>query len=213
MVPRLPAHARPPANLVAAAGLAVLAHRWGESRADLGLTAGHAWRSLPTAAVVAGAIVTPIAVGTRSERLATLFLDERVTGLSRRDAAFHLSIGIPVGTATAEEVMFRGALLALLDRAAPPRIATGVAAALFGVWHVVPALESLAEHPLGRQVSGHPAGRLAGVAGTVVATGVAGLAFTWLRRRTGSVLAPILAHAALNGAAFAAARFVARRTD
>jgi membrane protease YdiL (CAAX protease family) len=37
-----------------------------------------------------------------------------------------------------------------------------------------------------------------GVATTVVVTGLSGLAFAWLRRGSGSVLAPALAHLAIN---------------
>jgi membrane protease YdiL (CAAX protease family) len=38
---------------------------------------------------------------------------------------------------------------------------------------------------------------------TVVVTTGAGLIFIWLRERSGSLLAPILAHAGLNASAFA----------
>jgi uncharacterized protein len=44
------------------------------------------------------------------------------------------------------------------------------------------------------------------VAGNVAVTGAAGAVFGSLRLRSGSVLAPLLAHAALNGSALVAGR-------
>ena len=53
-------------------------------------------------------------------------------------------------------------------------------------------------------------GKAAAVAGTFVATFVAGLGFAWLRERSGSVIAPAAAHLATNSVAFAVAWAVAR---
>ncbi len=47
-------------------------------------------------------------------------------------------------------------------------------------------------------------GTAIGVAGGVVVTFLAGLGFVWLRLRARSLLAPILAHAALNSGAYLA---------
>ena len=40
---------------------------------------------------------------------------------------------------------------------------------------------------------------LAGVTMAVLATGAAGFVFSWLRRRSGSLIAPIALHWSLNG--------------
>ena len=48
------------------------------------------------------------------------------------------------------------------------------------------------------------------MAGNVAVTGAAGAAFGWLRLRSGSVLAPLLAHAALNDSALVAGRVAHR---
>ncbi|MBW1604551.1 CPBP family intramembrane metalloprotease [Streptomyces sp. JJ66] len=53
-------------------------------------------------------------------------------------------------------------------------------------------------------------GRLATVAGNVAVTTVAGVGFGLLRRRSGSLLAPALAHTALNSLGFLAAHLVNR---
>jgi membrane protease YdiL (CAAX protease family) len=53
------------------------------------------------------------------------------------------------------------------------------------------------------------AGQVLLVTGTVVATFIAGLVFSWLRLRSRSLIAPILAHIATNGLALLIAWFVA----
>jgi uncharacterized protein len=50
-----------------------------------------------------------------------------------------------------------------------------------------------------------PAGRLVVTAAAVAATALAGLVFCWLRLRAGSLLAPVMLHAATNSVAYAAA--------
>jgi membrane protease YdiL (CAAX protease family) len=91
---------------------------------------------------------------------------------------------IPVGTVVTEELLFRGAL----DAESPV-----LSPIFFGLWHI------------------HPA-RAAGdtVLGTVAATAAAGVVFSWLRARSGSVLAPALLHYFLNasGAVLAHLAFV-----
>ena len=71
-----------------------------------------------------------------------------------------------------------------------------VGAALFGLWHLTPTLTGALD-------AGDPA--LGVTVGTVAATTVAGIGFGWLRVRSGSLLAPILAHIATNSVAFALA--------
>ncbi|MET0318920.1 MAG: CPBP family intramembrane glutamic endopeptidase [Rhodococcus fascians] len=86
---------------------------------------------------------------------------------------------IPIGTVVTEELVFR----AVFDDVSP-----SLSPVFFGLWHI------------------HPA-RAAGdsVPGTVAGTYLAGLLFSWLRRR-GGVLAPMLLHYGVNASgAFLAA--------
>ena len=71
-------------------------------------------------------------------------------------------------------------------------------AVLFGLWHLDPILT-------GGGSMGH---RTAVAAGTFVATTVAGVGFAWLRIRSGSLVAPIMAHIATNSVSLVAAWMV-----
>lgn len=65
--------------------------------------------------------------------------------------------------------------------------ATLLTAVLFGFWHVPGVIA-------GADDADDVATVVSAAAGTVVATTVAGLVFIWLRRRSDSLLAPMLAH-------------------
>ena len=63
----------------------------------------------------------------------------------------------------------------------------------FGLWHIPDARKA-----------GEP------IVGTVLVTGLAGWVFGWLAERSGSLLAPMLAHLAVNEAGAVAALAVQR---
>jgi membrane protease YdiL (CAAX protease family) len=138
------------------------------------------------AAGYAGALAVPA--------VRPLLADARVAGLGPGEVAGDVLVRIPFGTVLWEEVAFRGALLAVLTRVLPVRVATAVAAAVFGLWHVRPALRGLDANDLAHG----PAARVAAVALVVAGTAAAGVLFTWLRLRSGSLLAPALLHLATN---------------
>jgi membrane protease YdiL (CAAX protease family) len=70
---------------------------------------------------------------------------------------------------------------------------------LFGLWHVLPALD-LARTNNAVAGSGRRARLAVAVVGTVAFTAAAGVLFGELRRRSGSLLAPMLLHWATNAA-------------
>ena len=74
-----------------------------------------------------------------------------------------------------------------------------MSSALFGLWHVLPALGGgAANESVAGIVGDGVAGTALRVAGTVIFTGLAGVLLCELRARSGSLLAPILLHWAVN---------------
>jgi uncharacterized protein len=77
-------------------------------------------------------------------------------------------------------------------------------AILFGLWHIQPTLQTMSDNRALGGASAQTAGQVALVAGAVVVTFLAGLVFAWLRLRSRSLVAPVLAHVATNGLALVA---------
>jgi uncharacterized protein len=112
-----------------------------------------------------------------------------------------LLVTIPLGTVVVEELAFRGTLLGLLRQHLSQRRAVVVCSVLFGLWHIDGVI---------RATAGTATHVLAATVGTFTATALAGVAFSWLRLRSGSLLAPALAHWATNTVALLLAWFVAQ---
>jgi membrane protease YdiL (CAAX protease family) len=203
-------------NPLAAVALTGLAHAAGVTAAGQGLARARRRHGLigglavaaPLAGAIAGAVALP---ATRR-----YFYDRRLTGLPRSQALYEALVRVPVATALAEEVVFRGALLGILLRRHPPARAVAISSALFGVWHLLPTPETLDNSPAGVVTSAAgvlPPALAPAVAPsvTVLATAGAGWGLAILRLRSGSVLAPALAHATLNSAALIGSWLVSRR--
>jgi membrane protease YdiL (CAAX protease family) len=126
------------------------------------------------------------------------FLDTRYR-LGLRPAFGAAFLSVPLGTVVFEEVAFRGVLWALVEDRAGAAWATAVTAVLFGLWHVLPALD-LARTNSAVAGSGRRTRLTVALAGTVLFTTAAGVLFAELRRRSGSLLAPMLLHWATNAA-------------
>jgi membrane protease YdiL (CAAX protease family) len=93
-------------------------------------------------------------------------------------------------TALGEEFIFRGCMLVLAYRALQPWAAEAVVALSYGAWHIGNAWT---------RSRGEVAGsRAAQIVGTVLVTAIAGLIFSFLRRRSGSLAGPVLAHVGVN---------------
>ena len=206
----VPSPAYVPANLAAAGLSLAAARRAGVSAAELGLDRQRAARGLRVGLAAAGPVVAVVAIGAALPATRRFLVDDRrATTGGAGYALYHTLVRIPLGTAVAEEALFRGALLGLLTQRHPRARAVAVSSALIGCWHVLPTLDTLALNPLGATV-GDRAGTGGAVLASVAVTALAGLGFSWLRFRGDSVVAPVVAHAALNSSAFAAARLVRR---
>jgi len=119
-----------------------------------------------------------------------------------RAAAFSALVEVPLGTVLLEELAFRGVLWAMVAVNHGPWIATAASSLIFGLWHVLPSLSTSAGVRVPEAFAGGLVGRTAWVALNVLATAAAGVLFCELRRRSGSLVAPILVHWALNGVGF-----------
>jgi membrane protease YdiL (CAAX protease family) len=191
-----------------AAGLAAVgaANRLGADGHDLGLAPDRAGAGLRHGALAGGVLAAAVVAASRLPAAAGVLDDPRAAGLGRRELARRVGLEIPFSTAVYEELVFRSALLGLALRRWRPATAVAVTSALFGLWHILPALEDREHNPLAGR---HHA--LATVAPTVLATAAAGVALSVQRLRSGSVLAPMVSHAAVNAAALLAAAAAARR--
>jgi membrane protease YdiL (CAAX protease family) len=207
----LPAPADAALNLATAAGLTAFAGRAGCSPADIGIRPEDLGSGVRTGVWAAAAAVGGVAAVAALPPTRGFFHDRRVRGVGRREAAYHLALRIPLATALAEELLFRGALLALLGRRRPPAAAVLWTSLLFGAWHVLPTLDHYHGNPASTLVADAGRGRRLAVLATMTSTTGAGLVFAWLRLRSRSVLAPALAHAALNMSAYLAGRRLAGR--
>jgi hypothetical protein len=206
----LPAPAGAALNLATAAGLTAFARRAGCSRRDLGIDPGDAASGLRAgiaAAALAGGAVALAAALPPTRRF---FHDRRHSGIGRREAAYHLAVRIPLATALAEELQFRGVLLALLRRRRSPAAAALWTSLLFGASHALPTIDHYRGNPVSDLAPDPGRGRRLTVLATTLSTASAGGAFAWLRLRSGSVLAPTVAHAAVNISAYLAGRRAVR---
>ncbi|WP_433499701.1 CPBP family glutamic-type intramembrane protease [Sphaerimonospora sp. CA-214678] len=223
----------PLTSAVTTAALIGLARGEGLSLRELGIGAedlGSRGRGARLGGALAAGVAAVYTAGVALPRTRPLFLDDRALALSHGRLAEEILLQVPVGTVLLEEVAFRGVLPALLTscgiagRPLSSPAAAAASAALFGLWHVLPAIDMACANPaLGRVASAEPPaapgtaprGAVRLVAGTVVSTAVAGSLFHELCRR-GGLIAPSLLHLAMNSLGYVAARLARRieeRTD
>jgi membrane protease YdiL (CAAX protease family) len=208
----LPRRRQVAANTAAAVAAIAVARASALSWDELGLDASQSrqgWR-LGLATVPPVCAIYLVLLGLPSAR--HLLADDRVRGMEGRDVAFDALIRIPLATVVAEELVFRSALLGLAVRARGRGQGLVLSAAVFGLWHVLPAVHSHDASPARAELAGRAGGRAATVATTVAATAAAGVALGWLRLRARSVVAPMVTHAAVNIGGLLAARWAVRRS-
>lgn len=150
-------------------------------------------------------------LGVAIPRLHPLFADERVLSATGAQLARKSLVEVPLGTVALEEVVFRSVLLGLLIREYGTVIGVVGSALLFGLWHILPALEMHSSHNLTSQLGSGWRAKVATVLGTILATGSAGVLFSMLVVWSGCILAPMGLHWATNSTGSIAAWLVARR--
>lgn len=191
----------------AALGLVALVRSRGLDWAELGLGREHWKPGLGYALAAVAVVAALIAVGVVLPATRPMFMNHRYATVSGALVASMLII--PLQTVIPEELAFRGVLHGALNRAWGFRGVALAGSLLFGLWHVATSL-GLTSTNVGftRVFGGGIAGMLAGVGLAVAATGAAGFVFSWLRRRSGSLIAPIALHWSLNGLGALAAALV-----
>jgi uncharacterized protein len=181
-----------------AACLVVIARADGLTPADLGL-ARSTWPSgLRWGAAAAALVGVAYALAYLVPAVRHAVPDD--AGDIGRATLWAVLVVVPLGTVLPEELAFRGLLLPLLGRRHGVRAATLLSSALFGLWHVLASLGGgTANATIASAVGGDAAGTVARVVVTVVFTSLAGVVLCALRLRSGSLLAPVLAHWTVNG--------------
>ena len=154
------------------------------TRAPLGLRPPALRFGVRTGLAAAGVVGAGVAAGAAIPRVRRAMAQR---SLPARPANW-LGVEIPVGTVWSEETAFRGALATVAADAFGPRRGRLRQAVAFGLTHIPDA-----------RGTGEP------VFGTVAVTALAGWVFGLLKDRSGSVLAPMLAHLAINEAGAVAA--------
>ncbi|MBJ8342659.1 CPBP family intramembrane metalloprotease [Antrihabitans sp. YC3-6] len=192
---------------VAALALVALTRHRGLGWEELGLGREHLRRGALYAVAAVGLVVTVIVIGVALPITRPMFMADRYATIS--GALIASMIVIPLQTVIPEELAFRGVLQGTLSRVYSFRGVAMAGSLLFGLWHIASSL-GLTEGNRGFSaiLGGGVAGQVIGIACAVFATAAAGLVFTWLRRRSGSLLAPIALHWSLNGVAALAAAAV-----
>jgi uncharacterized protein len=189
------------------AALALVAWSAGASRDDLGLGLADMRTGLAYGAGAVGIVLLVLLVAAVIPA-ANGFLHDSRAQISGGRLTYELGVSIVLLTAIPEEFAFRGVLLGSALRLWGPWRASLVTSALFGLWHIAPTFGTMSDNHEFRGAAASAGGQALLVLGAVAVTFLAGLAFCWLRLRSRSLIAPVLAHAATNGLALTVAWFI-----
>ncbi|MEV7000941.1 CPBP family intramembrane glutamic endopeptidase [Streptomyces sp. NPDC093982] len=197
--------------VIATAVLLMIARWDGLTPADLGLDAAGVRRGLRWAPVLVAIVLLVLLVLLAVPAGREAFRDGRAADLSLGRMLSGALVRVPFGTVLLEETAFRGVLWAMIRRRHGTAWATSVSSLLFGVWHLMPSRGINRSNAAVGSVFGEgQAGVAPTVAAAIVATAVAGVVLCELRRRSGSLLAPMTLHWAVNGCGYAFAWGAAR---
>ena len=198
-----------PVSLLAVA-LIVVAWTAGAARADLGLAQADAGAGLRYGAAATGVVLLVLIVAAVIPATRGYLHDSRAQ-ISGGRLLYELGVSIVLLTAIPEELAFRGVLLGSARRLWGPWRASLITSALFGLWHIEPTLHTMRDNRAVAGAAASTAGQVLVVFGAITVTFAAGLVFCWLRLRSRSLVAPVMAHAAVNGLALTVAWFVVHR--
>ena len=205
---------RPAARAAVRFGTAVavlgIARAAGVSWAELGLGRRELGSGARTGAVAGACAAAAVLATAAVPATRRFFLDDRATAGAEGGGLAAGLARITFAAVPPEELTYRSALLGLWLGNGSQASAMAWSSALFGLSHILPTRSTMGQTALGQHLERRPLRQAAFVAGNVAVTGAAGAVFAWLRLRSGSVLAPLLAHAALNDSALVAGRVAHR---
>lgn len=182
----------------------VVALRVGLGRGDLGLGRDRVRSGLVWGGVASGLVLLVVVVAAIVPATSGFLHDDRAA-IPWWRLVLDVVVGIGLLTVVPEELLFRGVLLGSAIRrwgTVPGVVASSL---VFGLWHVLPTLSTAGGNEKFAEADASMAGRLGLVVGAVVTTALAGAVFSWLRLRSASIVAPMLAHLSTNGVALVVA--------
>ncbi len=188
------------------AALVLIAWSSGATRDDLGLGRADMGAGVRYGAGAFG-LVLVVLLAAAVVPLTNGFLHDSRAHIDGARLLYEVGVPIVLLTAIPEELAFRGVLLGSGLRLWGPWRASLITSALFGLWHIAPTLHTMSDNHMFRGEAASIAGQALLVLGSIVVTFAAGLAFCWLRLRSRSLIAPVIAHAATNGLALTVAWF------
>lgn len=186
------------------AALALIAWRARATLADLGIGRASAGAGFGYGAGAFVVVLLALLAAT-AVPLTNGFLHDSRAQIGAGRLCYELGVPIVLLTAIPEEFAFRGVLLGSALRLWSPRRASVITSLAFGLWHIAPTLHTMADNHAVAGLAASGGGRVLLVLGSIAVTFVAGMGFCWLRLRSGTLIAPVIAHAATNGLALAVA--------
>ena len=186
--------------------LALVAWTAGAMWADLGLDRTDVGAGLRYGAGAVGIVLLVLVLAAVIPSTNGYLHDSRAQ-ISGGRLLYELGVSIVLLTAIPEEFAFRGVLLGSALRLWGPWRASVITSVLFGLWHIEPTLGTMRDNHATAGLSASIGGQVLVVLGAIAVTFVAGLLFCWLRLRSKSLIAPVMAHAATNGLALTVAWF------
>lgn len=186
-------------NIGIAAVAITLGLAFGLSLENMGLALDRILPGIYWAFIVSVVIIVSMLIISTIPILRRFFLGDNLSHANGKFIAFEAAVRIPLGTALVEEILFRGVLLGLLLQHHSKIEALLISAAIFGLWHIFPTMDSLKSNITAAKVIANKTPRAAGsIAGVVVITFIAGLFFGWLKILANSIVSPWLVHWSIN---------------
>jgi membrane protease YdiL (CAAX protease family) len=186
--------------------LVLIAWSAGATCADLGLGRADMFAGLRYGAGAFGIVLLVLIVAAVAPATNGFLHDSRAQ-IDGGRLLYEVGVPIVLLTAIPEEFAFRGVLLGSALRLWGPWRASLITSALFGLWHIAPTLHTMSDNREFASASASAGGEVLVVLGSIAVTFIAGLAFCWLRLRSRSLIAPVIAHVATNGLALTVAWF------